>query len=154
MGRVSSYLAFPPLPQPQSGSGGISLLHLSEGHPWRALPVILALWSPDFPHAQPFGSCPRSFGLLILEVDGNPIALGIFRTIHALILAFFLEIHKVFLQKNAFIMTRILSKAALGAGITGNLGYSTHFPLQSQQLFLSLSEFRDIITCQSLWRAQ
>ena len=39
--------------------GGISLLHLSEGHPWRALPVILALWSPDFPHAQPFGSCPR-----------------------------------------------------------------------------------------------
>ena len=39
--------------------GGISLLHLSEGHPWRALPVILALWSPDFPHAQPFGLCPR-----------------------------------------------------------------------------------------------
>ena len=39
--------------------GGISLLHLSEGHPWRVLPVILALWSPDFPHAQPFGLCPR-----------------------------------------------------------------------------------------------
>ena len=41
---------------------GISLLHLSEGHPWRALPVILALWSPDFPHALPFGMCPRSLG--------------------------------------------------------------------------------------------
>ena len=43
---------------------GISLLHLSEGHPWRALPVILALRSPDFPHAQAFALCPRSFGLL------------------------------------------------------------------------------------------
>lgn len=39
-------------------------MHLSEGHPWRALPVILALWSPDFPHALPFEMCPRSFGLL------------------------------------------------------------------------------------------
>jgi len=34
--------------------GSLFLLHLSEGHPWRALPVILALWSPDFPHAQAF----------------------------------------------------------------------------------------------------
>ena len=42
--------------------GGISLLHLSEGHPWRALPVILALWSPDFPHAQAFALYPRPFG--------------------------------------------------------------------------------------------
>ena len=41
-------------------TGGISLLHLSEGYPWRALPVILALWSPDFPHAQAFALCPRS----------------------------------------------------------------------------------------------
>ena len=40
-------------------AGGISLLHLSWGHPRRALPVILALWSPDFPHAQAFASCPR-----------------------------------------------------------------------------------------------
>ena len=48
----------------QKSTGGISLLHLSEGHPWRALPVILALWSPDFPHAWPFGACPRSFGPL------------------------------------------------------------------------------------------
>ena len=37
---------------------------MSEGHPWRALPVILALWSPDFPHAQAFALCPRPFGLL------------------------------------------------------------------------------------------
>ena len=34
--------------------GGISLLYLSWGHPRRALPVILALWSPDFPHTVPF----------------------------------------------------------------------------------------------------
>ena len=39
-----------------------TLLHLSEGHPWRALPVILALWSPDFPHAQAFALYPRPFG--------------------------------------------------------------------------------------------
>ena len=39
-------------------------MHLSEGHPWRALPVILALWSPDFPHALPFGLRPRSFSPL------------------------------------------------------------------------------------------
>ena len=63
MRRVSSYLAFPPLPR-IGIRGGISLLHLSEGHPWRALPVILALWSPDFPHAQAFALCPRPFGLL------------------------------------------------------------------------------------------
>lgn len=36
--------------------GGISLLHLSWGHPRQALPVILALWSPDFPHRGPFGA--------------------------------------------------------------------------------------------------
>ena len=34
-------------------------MHLSWGHPRRALPVILALWSPDFPHLGPFGSHPR-----------------------------------------------------------------------------------------------
>ena len=56
MRRVSSYLAFPPLLEEMQSisKSGISLLHLSEGHPWRALPVILALWSPDFPHAQAF----------------------------------------------------------------------------------------------------
>ena len=50
------------LTQPEPG--GISLLHLSWGHPRRALPVILALWSPDFPHAQAFALCPRLLGLL------------------------------------------------------------------------------------------
>ena len=63
MRRVGSYPTFPPLPEAEA-SGGIFLLHLSEGHPWRALPVILALWSPDFPHAQAFALRPRSFGLL------------------------------------------------------------------------------------------
>ena len=54
MGRVGSYPTFSPLP-----CGGISLLHLSWGHPRRALPVILTLWSPDFPHLGPFGAHPR-----------------------------------------------------------------------------------------------
>ena len=36
-------------------TGYISLLHLSWGHPRRALPVILTLWSPDFPHPGPVG---------------------------------------------------------------------------------------------------
>ena len=44
--------------------GGISLLHLSEGCPWRVLPVILALWSPDFPHGRPFGLATRLSVLL------------------------------------------------------------------------------------------
>ena len=34
-------------------------MHLSWGHPRRALPVILTLWSPDFPHLGPFGTHPR-----------------------------------------------------------------------------------------------
>ena len=41
------------------GIGGISLLHLSWGHPRQALPVILALWSPDFPHLDTFVFHPR-----------------------------------------------------------------------------------------------
>ena len=49
MRRVGSYPTFSPLP-----CGGISLLHLSWGHPRQALPVILALWSPDFPHPEAF----------------------------------------------------------------------------------------------------
>ena len=36
-------------------TGYIFLLHLSWGHPRRALPVILTLWSPDFPHPDPVG---------------------------------------------------------------------------------------------------
>ena len=39
-------------------------MHLSWGHPRRALPVILALWSPDFPHLDPFGFHPRLSGLV------------------------------------------------------------------------------------------
>ncbi len=46
--------------------GGISLLHLSEGCPWRVLPVILALWSPDFPHALAFALYPRLSSPLIV----------------------------------------------------------------------------------------
>ena len=34
--------------------GGISLLHFSWGRPRRVLPVIPALWSPDFPHERAF----------------------------------------------------------------------------------------------------
>ena len=37
-------------------------MHLSWGHPRQALPVILALWSPDFPHLAPFGIHPRLSG--------------------------------------------------------------------------------------------
>ena len=52
-GAVSSYLAFPPLPlRREAGKGGISLLHYSWGRPRRTLSVILALCSPDFPHAE------------------------------------------------------------------------------------------------------
>ena len=39
-------------------------MHLSWGHPRRALPVILALWSPDFPHLGPFGLHPRLSNLV------------------------------------------------------------------------------------------
>ena len=53
---VRSYRTFSPLPICSGEhTGGISLLHLSWGHPRRALPVILALWSPDFPHPDPVG---------------------------------------------------------------------------------------------------
>ena len=62
---------FHPYPRPKA-SGGIFLLHLSEGHPWRALPVILALWSPDFPHVQAFALHPRPLGLLTGLILSNP----------------------------------------------------------------------------------
>ena len=55
-GQVSVIL---PQSPDKRGRGGISLLHVSWGCPRRALPVILALWSPDFPHLGPFGSHPR-----------------------------------------------------------------------------------------------
>ena len=57
----------PPFPTKRSfcgapflGRGGISLLHFSSDRSGRALPVILALWSPDFPHARPFGAVPAT----------------------------------------------------------------------------------------------
>ena len=40
-------------------SGGLFLLHFSSDRSGRALPVILALWSPDFPHSGPFGLAAR-----------------------------------------------------------------------------------------------
>ena len=55
MGRTGYKPVFSPFLQCSS----ISLLHLSWGFPRRALPVIPALWSPDFPHPQPFGLRPR-----------------------------------------------------------------------------------------------
>ena len=64
MGRVRSYRTFSPLLKRQSRFSGISLLHLSWGHPRRALPVILALRSPDFPHLVPFGIQPRLSNLV------------------------------------------------------------------------------------------
>ena len=42
--------------------GGISLLHFSCSRLRRALPVILALRSPDFPHKEPFGALARLSG--------------------------------------------------------------------------------------------
>ena len=74
MGRVCSYHTFSPLLIPRetaswvSGKSGISLLHLSWGHPRRALPVILALWSPDFPHLVPFGIQPRLSNLVAKNI--------------------------------------------------------------------------------------
>ena len=58
MGRVGYQPTFSPFPA-AGAAGSISLLHLSWGHPRRALPVILALWSPDFPHLQLFSLHPR-----------------------------------------------------------------------------------------------
>ena len=65
MGRVGSYPTFSSLlPDVRHPVSGISLLHLSWGHPRRALPVILALWSPAFPHLGPFGAQPRLSNLV------------------------------------------------------------------------------------------
>ena len=50
--------------------GRYLLLHLSEGRPWRVLPVILALWSPDFPHDRPFGLAARLSVLLACLFSG------------------------------------------------------------------------------------
>ena len=45
-------------------TGSLFLLHFSSDRSGRALPVILALWSPDFPHEQAFALSPRLSGLL------------------------------------------------------------------------------------------
>ncbi len=67
---VSSYLAFPPLPEK---SGGISLLHYPWGRPRRRLAVILALGSSDFPQTDRFQFRPQPSSLLthhcILSLD-------------------------------------------------------------------------------------
>ena len=49
-------------------SGGLFLLHFSSDRSGRALPVILALWSPDFPHSKPFGFAARPPVLLALLI--------------------------------------------------------------------------------------
>ena len=41
-------------------TGSLFLLHFSSDRSGRALPVILALRSPDFPHARPFGAAPAT----------------------------------------------------------------------------------------------
>ena len=54
--------------------GGISLLHFSASRLGRALPVILALWSPDFPHVRPFGMAHATVrpgrGPIVLYLSG------------------------------------------------------------------------------------
>ena len=45
-------------------TGSLFLLHFSSDRSGRALPVILALWSPDFPHSEPFGFAARLSVLL------------------------------------------------------------------------------------------
>ena len=45
-------------------AGSLFLLHFSSDRSGRALPVILALWSPDFPHSGPFGHAARLSVLL------------------------------------------------------------------------------------------
>ena len=63
MGRVGSYPTFSPLLEGEAFQRYISVA-LVLGHPRRALPVILALWSPDFPHLGPFGHHPRLSNLV------------------------------------------------------------------------------------------
>ena len=48
-------------------------MHLSWGYPRRALPVILALWSPDFPHLGPFGLHPRLSNLVAEILYSNMV---------------------------------------------------------------------------------
>jgi len=52
---VSSYLAFPSLPQ----SGGLFLLHFPDGYPWLTLSAILSYEARTFLTVIPFGNIPR-----------------------------------------------------------------------------------------------
>ena len=57
-------------------AGGISLLHFSWGRPRRVLPVILALWSPDFPHGRAFRPAHAAVQLaclLIIQEKGSGV---------------------------------------------------------------------------------
>ena len=56
---------------------------------------------------------PAIMGWRKAKANADPIAFGIFRTIHAPASSLFLAIHKVFLRKSAIAGTRILSKSAL-----------------------------------------
>ena len=56
------------LPAQCNPAGGISLLHFSSDRSGRALPVILALRSPDFPHGRPFGLPTRLSVFLAVSI--------------------------------------------------------------------------------------
>jgi len=60
MTPVSSYLTISTLPQPNC-FGGMFLLHFPYSYLRRTLSGILALWSPDFPHA--YGTRPSDLPL-------------------------------------------------------------------------------------------
>ena len=59
-----STFSYGTLPFQAGTAGSLFLLHFSSDRSGRALPVILALWSPDFPHEQAFALSPRLSGLL------------------------------------------------------------------------------------------
>ena len=54
--RVSSYLAFPPLPAKYRRYISVAL---SRELPPQGITLHPALWSSDFPHAQDYSLCPR-----------------------------------------------------------------------------------------------
>ncbi len=57
--RVSSYLAFPPLPRALRPFGGLFLLHFPGGHPRLTLSAILPCEARTFLTVIPFGTIPR-----------------------------------------------------------------------------------------------
>ena len=63
-----STFTYDTLPVQASTTGSLFLLHFSSDRSGRALPVILALWSPDFPHSKPFGFAARPPVLLALLI--------------------------------------------------------------------------------------